>query len=192
MVILKAQYPIYFPVHGLPMGALPVEAAASRAFGKMLLSEVHVGWDTVLHRFFSAFLEPPVAFQTGGKRTEAAFIQSQGAEDLLHLRLEAVTLDEDSFNTAANDNTAFHNTPVAGQQDALFGYGGGDHRGIVSTRKEAGIKACHAQPLRHFSHILVDDKFKFGVMHQTKDSASSGAEPYSCQGSSWFGCLLRL
>lgn len=76
MVILKAQYPIYFPVHGLPMGALPVEAAAGGAFGKMLLSEVHIGWDTVLNCFFSAFLEPPVAFQTGGKRTEAAFIQS--------------------------------------------------------------------------------------------------------------------
>lgn len=32
--------------------------------------------------------------QAGGKRTEAAFIQSQGAEDLLHLRLDAVALDE--------------------------------------------------------------------------------------------------
>ena len=94
MVILKTQYPIYFPVHGLPMGALPVEAAAGGAFGKMLLSEVHVGWDTVLNCFFSAFLEPPVAFQAGGKRTEAAFIQSQSADDLLYLRLEAVALDE--------------------------------------------------------------------------------------------------
>jgi len=26
MVILKAQNPVYFPIHGLPMGALPVEA----------------------------------------------------------------------------------------------------------------------------------------------------------------------
>ena len=60
------------------MGALPVETPAGGAFGKMVLGEVHVGRDTVLDCFFSAFLEPPVAFQTVGKRTEAAFIQSQG------------------------------------------------------------------------------------------------------------------
>ena len=32
--------------------------------------------------------------QAGGQRTEAAFIQSQGAEELLHLRLDAVDHDE--------------------------------------------------------------------------------------------------
>jgi hypothetical protein len=185
LLTVDGYFVIYFPVHGLPMGALPVDATAGWAFGKMILGEVHVGWDTVLDRFFGAFLEPPVALQTDGERMEAAFIQSQGAEELLYLRLEAVALDEDGFHQAADDDTAFHNPPVAGQQDAVFGQGGGDDRGIVSVRIEAGIKACHAQPLRHFSHIVVDDKFELGAMHQTKDSAFSDAKPYSRAGSSW-------
>ena len=103
------------------MGALPVEAAAGGAFGKMLLREVLVGWDTVLDCYFISFLKRPVALQANGKRMEAAFIQSQGAEELLYLRLETVALDEDRFHPAADDNTAFHNPPVAGQQYAVFG-----------------------------------------------------------------------
>ena len=68
-MILKVQHLIYFPAHDLPMGALPVEAAAGWAFGKMLLGLVHVGRDTVLDGFFNAFLSQLVAFETSGKRT---------------------------------------------------------------------------------------------------------------------------
>jgi hypothetical protein len=28
-----------------------------------------------------------------------------------------------------------------------------------------GIKTCHAQPLRHFAHIMVNDKFNLCVLH---------------------------
>jgi len=68
MIWSKTQEPGYSPVHGLPMGALPVETAAGGAFGKTLLGEVHIGRDTVLDHFFSPFLNPPVTFQTDGKR----------------------------------------------------------------------------------------------------------------------------
>jgi hypothetical protein len=43
---------------------------------------------------FALDREITLLIQDDGERAEAAFIQSQGAEDLLHLRLDAVALDE--------------------------------------------------------------------------------------------------
>ena len=66
---------------------------------------------------------------------------------------------------SSHNDTAFHNSPVTGQKYAFLIQGSGDYRGIVGTGEEEGIKTCHAQPLRHFAHIMVDDKFKLGVYH---------------------------
>jgi hypothetical protein len=89
--------------------------------------------------------------------------------DLLHLCCETVALNEDRLDLSSHNNTAFHNSPVTGQKYAFLVQGSGNYRGIVGAGEEKGIKTCHAQPLRHFSHIMVDDKFKLGVNHLSND-----------------------
>ena len=67
---------------------------AGGAFGKLLLSEVHVGWDTILIISLALSSSRLLHSRQVVKGRKRLFIQSQGAEDRLHLRLEAVALDE--------------------------------------------------------------------------------------------------